>query len=267
MPAEYASALSAGSGSQPEVDLEYLQAPPVPKDQLLKEFTLTERSGKKVGSRDLAGQVYVTSFFFSSCPSTCLQQNQKIHEIEQEYAAKGVKFVSITCDPEVDTPDRLREYAAKLGAGKGWLFLTGDLTYIRRIAGEIFQVQLDKGVHSEKLLVTDKWGNNRRSHFAWNQLDQVTALKLELDKLLAEKEPPAPDARRRADAGGISQLSRRVHCPRSFHSCRMSTLRSTRWRRCCWYWGSGKSSSAARLPTSGRCWPASASPPFSWPAI
>jgi cytochrome oxidase Cu insertion factor (SCO1/SenC/PrrC family) len=159
----------------------------------LTEFTLTERSGKKISSRELAGQVYVTSFFFSSCPATCLQQNLKIREIEEEYGPKGVKFVSITCDPEIDNPARLREYADKLGARQDdWLFLTGELVYTRRVAGEIFRIPLDKQTHSERLFVTDKWGKIR-GNFAWNKLDQVTALKVELDKLLAETEKPAEE--------------------------------------------------------------------------
>ena len=181
----------SGVGSQSEADPSYRKLPANASEPWLKEFSLTERSGKMVSSKDLEGQVYVTSFFFSACPSVCLQQNQKIREIEQSYGGKGVKFVSITCDPDTDTPQRLREYADKLGADKeSWLFLTGDLTYIRRVAGEMFQVALDKQTHSERLFVTDKWGNIR-GKFHWNQLDQVTALRIMLDKLLAETEPPA----------------------------------------------------------------------------
>ena len=83
------------------------------------------------------------------------------------------------------------EYADKLGARQDdWLFLTGELTYTRRVAGEIFRIPMDKQTHSERLFVTDKWGTIR-GNFAWNKLDQVTALKAELDKLLAETEKPA----------------------------------------------------------------------------
>jgi protein SCO1/2 len=191
--AKYASALTGRGGSQAEVDTEYLKTPADAAQPWLEEFTLTERSGRKVSSRELAGHVYVTSFFFSSCPATCLQQNQTIRGIEQQYGPRGVKFVSITCDPEIDTPARLREYADKLEADKDdWLFLTGELVYTRRVAGEIFRIPMDKQTHSERLFVTDKWGNIR-GNFVWNKLDQVTALKAELDKLLAEKEQPAEE--------------------------------------------------------------------------
>ena len=187
---KYSASVSTG-GSAAESDREYVKLPPDSKEPWLKEFTLTERSGKLVSSKDLAGKVYVTSFFFSSCPGSCLQQNEKVRELEQEFGKQGVQFLSITCDPDIDTPERLREYAARLQAHpEHWWFLTGDLTYIRRVAGEIFQIAMDRQTHSEKLFVKDKWGN-ARGFYDWKALDEMTHLKTELKKLLTETEPPA----------------------------------------------------------------------------
>jgi cytochrome oxidase Cu insertion factor (SCO1/SenC/PrrC family) len=188
----YAGAVARGSnGSASEPDLTYLNKPADASQPFLAHFTLTDQAGKTVASKSLAGEVYVTNFFFSSCPGTCLQQNQKIREIAREYGGKGVRFLSITCDPEIDSPERLQEYATKLEADtKHWSFLTGDLSYIRRVAGEIYRIPLDKQTHSERFFVTDKWGNIREN-FAWNKLDQITQMKLLLDKLLAETEEPA----------------------------------------------------------------------------
>jgi cytochrome oxidase Cu insertion factor (SCO1/SenC/PrrC family) len=189
---KYAGA--GGAGSQSEPDLSYLKKPADASQEFLEHFTLTDQAGKTLASKSLAGEVYVTNFFFSSCPGTCLQQNQKIREIAREYGPKGVRFLSITCDPEIDSPERLREYGSKLEADtKHWSFLTGELIYIRRVAGEIYRIPLDKQTHSERFFVTDKWGNIR-DDFAWNKLDQITAMKLQLDKLLDEKEEPAEEA-------------------------------------------------------------------------
>jgi protein SCO1 len=186
---KYAGA--GGAGSQSEPDLSYLRKPADASQEFLEHFTLTDQAGKTLASKSLAGEVYVTNFFFSSCPGTCLQQNQKIREIAREYGPKGVRFLSITCDPEIDSPERLREYGSKLEADtKHWSFLTGELIYIRRVAGEIYRIPLDKQTHSERFFVTDKWGNIR-DDFAWNKLDQITAMKSLLDKLLDEKEEPA----------------------------------------------------------------------------
>jgi Uncharacterized protein SCO1/SenC/PrrC, involved in biogenesis of respiratory and photosynthetic systems len=186
----YAGAL-APSGSAREPDLSYLKKPADASQEFLQHFTLTDQAGRRLSSKQLTGKVCVTNFFFSSCPGTCLQQNQTIREIAREYGPKGVRFLSITCDPEIDSPDRLREYAMKLDADTSyWSFLTGDLIYIRRVASEIYSVPLDKQTHSERFLVTDQWGNIRE-HFAWNKLDQITQMKMLLDKLLAETEEPA----------------------------------------------------------------------------
>jgi len=178
------------SGSVSEVDREYLKLPADSKSDWMTGFTLTERNGKEVKWDDLTGKVRIIGFFFSSCPANCLQENYKIREIQQAYTGKDVTCLSITCDPDIDTPDRLREYADRLGAPpQKWLFLTGKLIYVRRVAGELFSVALDKQTHTERLIVCDKWGKIRGT-FHWNKLDEITELKLLVDKLLVETEPP-----------------------------------------------------------------------------
>src|SRR5262245_55595663 len=178
-------------GSESTVDQEYQKLPADSAAEWMDGFTLTERSGREMRWSDLQGKVRVVSFFFSSCPANCLRQNQKVGEIEQAYAGKGVVCVSITCDPDIDTPERLREYAAKLKASpKQWLFLTGRLIYIRRVAVELFGVSLDKQTHTERLIVCDKWGKIRGTYL-WNRLDEMAELRLLVDKLLQETQPPA----------------------------------------------------------------------------
>ena len=51
----------------------------------LTSFTLTERSGEQVSDDDLEGRPYVVSFFFSTCPSICVMQNQKIQQLQTEF--------------------------------------------------------------------------------------------------------------------------------------------------------------------------------------
>ena len=182
------AAQSGKSGSNSEPD--YAQVPSSANASWLSTFMLTERDGRKLGTNELKGKVHVTNFFFSSCPGPCLTQNKKFEEIQLQYGERGVQFLSISCDPEVDTPARLRDYARKFQIkGDDWWFLTGDLMYIRRIAAEIYQVPLDKQTHTERFLVTDKWGN-LRGQFHWGKPEEMTDMKLLLDKLLAETSPP-----------------------------------------------------------------------------
>ena len=131
-----------------------------PEDEAwLSRFELTERSGRLISSEELEGQPYIVSFFFTKCPSVCPRQNQKLKELQQQFKGKKVRFLSISVDPDNDTPEAMREYAARFGADKDqWLFLTGDLTYIRRIGAEIFQQPIDKGFHTEKFVLVDAEG-------------------------------------------------------------------------------------------------------------
>jgi protein SCO1 len=184
------SRAAVGHGSEAVIDAEYQKLPADGQSDWMESFTLTERTGKQIQWTDLEGKVRVVSFFFSSCPANCLQQNLKVREIQRAYSGKDVVCVSITCDPDIDSPERLREYAGKLEASPDqWLFLTGRLIYIRRVSNELFGVALDKQTHTERLIACDKWGNQRGS-FLWNRLDEMAELRLLVDKLLVETEPP-----------------------------------------------------------------------------
>jgi cytochrome oxidase Cu insertion factor (SCO1/SenC/PrrC family) len=122
-------------------------------------FTLTERSGESFDSRTLAGKVWVVSFFYSNCPGPCLKQNQALAAVAAELADRDVRFVSITCDPAVDTPERLREYAARFQAdSQRWLFLTGNLEAIKEISRKQFLLPIDQQSHSERALVIGRDG-------------------------------------------------------------------------------------------------------------
>lgn len=158
---------------------------------ILTRFRLTERSGRHVSSEDLLGKVWVTNFFYSSCPGSCRQQTQLVQSLQRQYGRDGVVFVSITCDPAIDTPERLREYAHNFDApDDGWLFLTGEMIYLRRVGAEFFRLAVMEKEHQDNLAVVDKWGNVR-GRFNWHDPLQLDRLKSLLPELLAETEAPA----------------------------------------------------------------------------
>ncbi len=174
------------------------------KAEWLTKYTLTERSGKNFNSETLAGKVHVVNFFFTACPTACPLQTQKVKELDREFGASGVHFLSITCDPDTDTAPVLQQYAKKYDADPDrWVFLTGDFAYIRRVAAEIYWSPLSERGHREDFVVVDKWGKVR-GNFPWNHPEQITSLKELLATLLAETEPPAespatPEATATAD--------------------------------------------------------------------
>lgn len=150
----------------------------------LSEFELLERSGELVSTRDLKGMPYVVSFFFSTCPSICVSQNQKLKELQDEFEGRGVRFVAISVDPETDTPEVLREYAARFGADEDqWLFLTGELNYIRRIGAEIFQQPVNKQFHTERFVLVDRQGKIE-GFYNWPEKRQFAELKESIESML-----------------------------------------------------------------------------------
>ncbi len=101
-----------------------------PAAKYFTDVELINQDGKKVHfyTDVLKGKTVVVNAFFTTCTSVCPPMNrnmEKIQEVLGDRVGKDVFFVSITVDPDVDTPARLKEYAKKFHAGPGWMFLTG----------------------------------------------------------------------------------------------------------------------------------------------
>lgn len=154
----------------------------------LKEFELTERNGEVFRSADMRGHVWVASFFFTTCPGQCLRLNANLQVLNGEAALKDVTWVSITCDPDTDTPEVLRDYADRFKADpKRWLFCRGDLDYVKRIAKGM-DLHLSLKGHQDVAIVIDKAGK-RRGMFDATSESQCNRLKAKLLECLAEKPP------------------------------------------------------------------------------
>lgn len=150
----------------------------------IEHFTLTERSGRAFDSRNLEGKVWIANFFFSACPASCRKQNTRMADLQREFGPEGVRFVSITCDPETDTPDTLAGYARSFNAHpEHWKFLTGDLTYISYIGREVFDVSVMPRGHTEKFILVDQNGMVR-GYFGWDNPVEIDQMKQTIRGLL-----------------------------------------------------------------------------------
>jgi cytochrome oxidase Cu insertion factor (SCO1/SenC/PrrC family) len=158
----------------------------------LEDFVLTDQAGNRFDSASLRGKVWVGSFFFTNCPSACWRLNQALSALQQANPASDARFVSITCDPDNDTPEALAKYAQNFHADPArWTFLTGDFDLIRRIGNDFFRVGVDKQTHSDRAFVVDRQGQVR-GRFRLTEADQVEMLKKLLAKVEGESTPPAP---------------------------------------------------------------------------
>ncbi|MFQ3671441.1 MAG: SCO family protein [Verrucomicrobiia bacterium] len=102
------------------------------------DFRLKERSGREVTLADLRNQPWVVNLIFTSCPAACGMMTTRMREVQEALRkTPEIKLVSITVDPEHDTPEVLAAYAERfLAKPAQWWFLTGDAETIRRVAVE-----------------------------------------------------------------------------------------------------------------------------------
>ena len=102
----------------------------------LPEFQLMERSGRTVRSADLKGKVWIADFIFTRCAGPCPVMTSNMARLQQELRnTPDLHLVSFSVDPEFDTPEVLVRYAQRFQAGdRQWLFLTGNVDMIRKIA-------------------------------------------------------------------------------------------------------------------------------------
>lgn len=106
----------------------------------IQPFSLTDASGKTVTREDLKGKVWVADFIYTSCPGPCPVETLRMKEIQDLVAnLPDVRLVSISVDPGTDSPPVLGRYAEAHGANSAqWLFLTGTVKEIWRLASESF---------------------------------------------------------------------------------------------------------------------------------
>ena len=108
----------------------------------MTSFELIDQTGSRLKSEDLDGEVWAGSIFFASCPSTCYTQNVRLQQLDTEFGERGLKLISVTCDPANDTPAALAAYASRFNADSDrWHFLTSpdaDFEYLKRVGNDFF---------------------------------------------------------------------------------------------------------------------------------
>jgi len=132
------------------------------------DFELTDQNNKKITNKDMLGKVYLVEFFFSKCPTICPVMNTNMKAIQNQVNDPDFGIISISIDPENDTPEALKEHAQKIGAkSPDWHFLTGDRGYIGKLADQFNIYVGDKEDdaeslnHSGMIALVDQEGNIR----------------------------------------------------------------------------------------------------------
>lgn len=132
------------------------------------DLAVIDQNGKqqRFYSDVLKGKVVLLNFIFTSCESACPMLVQKLkttRALMAESIKDDVWFVSISIDPERDTPEAMKKFAAKHGVDESrWIFLTGDKQNLDRIIKKLGQYTPDIEAHSTLMLA----GNTLTRHWS-----------------------------------------------------------------------------------------------------
>jgi len=126
-------------------------------------FQFTDARGLPFHSAELEGAFWVADFFFTSCRGPCPILSSNMAELQEAFEGQNVRLVSITVDPETDTPERLAQYGEQYGADfDRWHFLTGAMEDIHAAAnGFMVAAHENPDLHTTRFILVDREGQIR----------------------------------------------------------------------------------------------------------
>ncbi|MCF6360035.1 MAG: SCO family protein [Cyclobacteriaceae bacterium] len=156
----------------------------------VKDFSFIDQDSSLITNSDFDGKIYVSDFFFTSCPSICpLMKVQMLRVYEKYNDNSEVSILSHTIDPDYDNVKVLKDYAERLEVKSNkWHFVTGVKDSIYNIAQTSYYIGVrDDGSfeHSGKFVLVDK---QRRIRGVYDGTDEEAVDKLlkDMDILLQE---------------------------------------------------------------------------------
>ena len=112
------------------------------KNRKVEDFLFLNQDSLLIGNEDFIGKVYVAEFFFTRCPSICIEMNKNMKILDELYGDReDFGIASFTIDPENDTPTALKKYSELIDVkSKNWHFLTGDIDEIYALSNKGFNI-------------------------------------------------------------------------------------------------------------------------------
>ena len=161
----------------------------------LPDFKLTERSGSEVSLAELRGKIWIADFIYTTCTDTCPLQTAAMAKLQKEFTAKtNVQFVSISVDPDRDTPQVLSAYADKHEADRQrWYFLTGQRDQVIKLVRDGFHLSVatlpagaeQSGMipHSPRFVLVDQQAQIR-GYYDSREMDGLARLRNDIETLV-----------------------------------------------------------------------------------
>lgn len=150
--------------------------PPLPIIGPVGDFVLTNQHGQVVSAADLRGNVWVGNIIFTRCAGPCPLMTQAMADFQNSLPS-SVRLVTLTTDPDYDTPEVLKRFGEKYNADfRRWTFLTGSKEQIARLAVNGLKLTAlekpeperaapaDLFIHSTLFVIIDPQGNLRAAY-------------------------------------------------------------------------------------------------------
>ena len=145
------------------------------------DFDFVDQWGNKADSSLLQGKIYVADFFFTTCPTICIDMGANFQRIQETYKDEDrFHLVSHTVMPEIDTVEVMHAYGERMGAIKGkWHLLTGEKRELYRMARREYFAVMEQGtsfdehdfIHTENVILVDEKKRIRGFYDGTSDLD------------------------------------------------------------------------------------------------
>jgi len=177
-------------------------------------FAFANTDGRVIDVSALRGHVWIADFIFTRCTTMCPVITAKMSLLRRSIPSADIRFVSFSIDPEYDSPDVLKAYAARWNADPRWLLLSPPASQIADLAKALhvpFERTTDRQEpiqHTSQFFLIDRRGHVRG---VYGSLDDKAVLRLVADATMldADAEPLAkgdtkPNGKR-PEAPGVSR--------------------------------------------------------------
>ncbi len=150
----------------------------------IPKFNLIDQEGNKITEKTFEDKIYVTDFFFTTCPGICPMMTKNMNLVQEAFKNDDtVLMLSHSVTPTKDSVPQLKSYALEHNVGKKWHLVTGDKTEIYDLGRKWYFVEEDLGepkgiddfLHTENFILIDK---NKHIRGIYNGLNKNSVKQL-----------------------------------------------------------------------------------------
>ena len=145
----------------------------------IPNFSFINQHGNIISQESVSNKIYVANFFFTSCPSICIDLTKNLKLVQDAFNVNDVLILSHSVDPKIDSIERLKKYEEINGIdGENWFFLRGDINEIIKMAqlGYFAIASVENHIensliHTENIVLVDRKSRIRGVYNGTSQLE------------------------------------------------------------------------------------------------